>query len=761
VANIDRKAMIGPTIVGSIRRFRRIVVFTTVVALVCGLFWVLISPSKYAGKAGIVIAPLPASLSTGSGTTHVTPATYNGQQIALIESPTVASGAAHIVNALFPNARLTGPQVQAATTVKAPVPGTATSNGAATQVIVTLGSPTFAAAAANAVIKSYLAQTKAVVREQAGNSIAALQSAIARTTSQIDGLAVPSGTSGTSGGRQPTTISPRRINTTTTRPPHATTTRPPHATTTRPPRTTTTRAPATTTTAPTTTSAAAELRSKDGDQVQLASFDTAGGGATFRLTATTASTTTTSPATTTTTSPATTTTTSTTSSSGTNANIVSQRAALQTTLANLNRSKAQIQVNKAVDLAFEPTTVRATIPTRASNGNWFRTILIFSAVGFLVGILTAFVLASSRRRFENATDPESLYGAALITTVPAFELPAWSRVALPVLTDPTDEAAEAYRILATVLRARRGDSDCLVAAFSAADLGAGTTTTVANCGLALAEMGERVLVIDGDPLGRGLTQALVENASPDGLGLAPMGLSELLEGFTLAETTVPAVGNPDLMVVPSGRNTDMAVHRWRTATLRGALEQMSDHFDVVLIDTPPMGTSSFSMDLSSIAEHLVLVVPHYDFVDLHESIARRLPIIGIELLGYVYNGALSNIRFAPYFPILRGSSAAALGPGLAAHRPPPPTAAVGGAIPGSPGHERPSEGYAPASTSPAHVNPDDTGMVRRVVRDGVVVTQTDAPTGQVPIVSGGEGETGVVPRVTEDDRVPTWGPPRR
>ena len=370
--------------------------------------------------------------------------------------------------------------------------------------------------------------------------------------------------------------------------------------------------------------------------------------------------------------------------------------------------------------------------------------------GFILGAAIAFVLASTRRRFERATDPQRLYGAPLITTVPAFEIPAWSRVALPVLTAPADEAAEAYRIMATVLRSRRGESDCLVVAFSAADLGAGTTTTVANCGLALAEMGERVLVVDGDPLGRGLTQTLVDQTDPSGLTASPLGLSEPLEGRSLNDTIVPALGNTGLMVVPSGQSSEVAVHRWRSSTLRMALENLTEHYDIILLDTPPMGTSSFSLDLSGIAEHLVLVIPHFDLVDLHEVIARRLPVVGIELLGYVYNGASHNVHFAPYFPVVRGQSAGpALGSGpTVPSQPAAPTSplvgaavsshttVVGSRIATPPPSPRPPVGPAP-TTGDSHA--DDTGVVP------AVPPSTPADTGQVPAMPRRDDDTGILP----------------
>ena len=129
------------------------------------------------------------------------------------------------------------------------------------------------------------------------------------------------------------------------------------------------------------------------------------------------------------------------------------RAALQATLASLNHSKAQVQVNEQVDLAYSPTIFAATAPGVAANGT-LQTLFISMVIGLFIGTIIAFILASSRRRFETATDPQKVYGVPLMTTVPAFEAMVWSAATLPVLTAPTDEAAESYRILATLLRAR-------------------------------------------------------------------------------------------------------------------------------------------------------------------------------------------------------------------------------------------------------------------------------------------------------------------
>src|SRR5271165_1771514 len=112
--------MIGPTIIGSIRRFHRIVM--TGLALFAGLVWILVSPSEYTGTAGIVLSPPPASLTVGLNVTHIPNATYQGQQVAVIQSPVVAAGAAAILNNKFPDSHVTTSQMQSGTAVKLPTP---------------------------------------------------------------------------------------------------------------------------------------------------------------------------------------------------------------------------------------------------------------------------------------------------------------------------------------------------------------------------------------------------------------------------------------------------------------------------------------------------------------------------------------------------------------------------------------------------------------------------------------------------------------
>ena len=114
--------------------------------------------------------------------------------------------------------------------------------------------------------------------------------------------------------------------------------------------------------------------------------------------------------------------------------------------------------------------------------------------------------------------------------------------------------------------------------------------------------------------------------------------------------------------------------------------------------------------------------------------ARRLAMVGVELLGYVYNGTPSSTRFAPYFPIVRGASAAPLIPAR-------PHRDLASPLPVSP----------PSSTPPPAV--PDHSVEPQTATVATVTREAEAETGQVPAVNTYGDDTGIVPVNTHGRRL--------
>jgi Mrp family chromosome partitioning ATPase/capsular polysaccharide biosynthesis protein len=619
---------LSPSVFGAVSRFRRIVVILTVAAAVIALLYTGLAGTTYAGKAGVVIAQPPTYLPpfpvSGS---HSTLAAYVNQQIAILQSQTVADDAARIVNQKITNAHVTGKGIHGALTVKPQTSASAGTN-TTTQVVVSMSTPELAAASANAVIEAYIEQQHAQIKQQAQQSINALNKSIAATTAALNGLPTPTSSTSTKPTKTPPTTPTTRV-----RVPQTTTTHPRQTTTTHL-HTTTTHAGDTTTTPTTAGGTTTSAQAAGHLGMQLTAFD---------ATATTTTTPSTTGATTTPTTAATT------STGG--SDTAAQRAVLLSTLINLTRSKTQVSVDEQADLTNQPSVFPATIPGSSSNNNLLRNTFIGALVGLLLGVIAAYVLAVNRRLFERPEEPELVYQVPLVAVVPAFS-PSWMPIALPVLSEPVEEPAESFRVIATALRSFRGTDDCILVSFSAAASRSGTTAMVANTGLALAEMGERVLVIDADPIGRGLTRTLTDTLQDPVIATPRTGFSEVVAGCPLIDAVRPADANPRLNVLTSGLDPQLAVNRWSHQAIRLALGDARSNYDVVLIDVPPVGTSSYGMDLASAADHLIMVIPYLDAIAPHEVLPDRLTLAGTHLLGYIFNGSQSRNHYATYFPIL-------------------------------------------------------------------------------------------------------------
>jgi chromosome partitioning protein len=115
--------------------------------------------------------------------------------------------------------------------------------------------------------------------------------------------------------------------------------------------------------------------------------------------------------------------------------------------------------------------------------------------------------------------------------------------------------------------------------------GVAKTTTVASLGAALAELGRRVLVVDLDPqacltFSLGVDPEELETSVHHVLlGTAPVAEALLTseEGLDLLPATIELAGAEAALLTRTGREL----------TLRGALDEVVDDYDWVLLDCPP------------------------------------------------------------------------------------------------------------------------------------------------------------------------------
>jgi succinoglycan biosynthesis transport protein ExoP len=164
---------------------------------------------------------------------------------------------------------------------------------------------------------------------------------------------------------------------------------------------------------------------------------------------------------------------------------------------------------------------------------------------------------------------------------------------------------------------------------------AGKTTAVSNLGLALAESGRKVLIIDGD-LRRPRLSSLFDVQEE-------VGLAELLsvpaeDGDLRVELPILPTAYPNLFILPSGDASTDLPRLLHSPRLEEVLRRVRNEFDFILVDSPPMMALTDARLLSRTTDGVILVCRAGKTTGEQLAFSyRRLAEDGIEVIGTILN----------------------------------------------------------------------------------------------------------------------------
>ncbi len=230
----------------------------------------------------------------------------------------------------------------------------------------------------------------------------------------------------------------------------------------------------------------------------------------------------------------------------------------------------------------------ATPPQRPSFPQPAVVFGLFSAASLGTGLLLVFLLEQLDRGFRTQRSAEHGLQHRCIGCLPLVRRSRRGDtplIDLP-LARPCSRFAEALRTLVAELSFARPDTvpgqrgDGRVVLLTSAAPGEGkSTTTVALARLAASE-GLRVLLIDADLRRPRLAELL---------GLeAPMGLVEILKGERDAEEVLQEDPETGLAVIPGSARVAQPTRLLGPKALGVLLDEARRHFDLVLVDSPPV-----------------------------------------------------------------------------------------------------------------------------------------------------------------------------
>ncbi|MCL4840464.1 MAG: polysaccharide biosynthesis tyrosine autokinase [Bryobacteraceae bacterium] len=192
--------------------------------------------------------------------------------------------------------------------------------------------------------------------------------------------------------------------------------------------------------------------------------------------------------------------------------------------------------------------------------------------------------------------------------------------------------AESFRaVLTSILFSGNGHGPPRMIVVTSASPSEGKTTVATNLALAMAETGQRVLLVDGDtrrPRQHGIFE--VPNDA---------GLTDLLKpGDGDWKKLIHESGAPGLWVLPAGPGVAAPSHLLYSKKLRAALDWFREEFDMVVIDTPPMLQIPDARLFGKLVDGVVLVVRANSTTrDAALAARMRLREDGVTLIGTVMN----------------------------------------------------------------------------------------------------------------------------
>lgn len=253
--------------------------------------------------------------------------------------------------------------------------------------------------------------------------------------------------------------------------------------------------------------------------------------------------------------------------------------------------------------AGQESPVKATIvkPAEAPQGAASPKPLRNLALGLVAGLLLGLALALLRDRLDTSVhgerDVKEITEETIIGTIPFDENAP--KQPLIVQSDPMSSRSEAFRTLRTNLQFVDIANHPKVMVMTSSLPGEGKSTTAANLALTIGAGGRTVSVIEGDLRrpqllnymglegGVGLTSVLIGEAELDDV-LQPFGQNVVVMGAG------PIPPNPSELL--------------GSETMRALLQQLSDRFDYVIIDAPPLLPVTDAAVVSRLTDGAIVVV---------------------------------------------------------------------------------------------------------------------------------------------------------
>ena len=308
----------------------------------------------------------------------------------------------------------------------------------------------------------------------------------------------------------------------------------------------------------------------------------------------------------------------------------------QTLRRSLEQKYQEVLIKEAEKIQ-EITIVRpAILPTFPVNPPTTKTTTVIGTlIGLILGVVMAFVRETMDTSIGTIEDVEEFIGVPVVGVIPFMgteqikdtllkkkdtELPEEVLELNARLVShfaPKSTIAETYRALRTGIEFIAMEQQMKVIAVTSSSMREGKTTVICNFAMTSVQIGKKVLLIDADlrkPMistifgierEPGLSDVILGNYNWEEVIKTDTDIMMGKMGMEDITTTAPGINN--LNIITSGLVPPNATELLNSSRMSEILAQVKDSYDIVLIDSSPVLTTTDAVIVATKADGVVMI----------------------------------------------------------------------------------------------------------------------------------------------------------